>query len=56
MKHSGRTSFIRQTVALTTELASFGIIPGFAANTPESGGPSGPKAGYSPQGGTMVSS
>ncbi len=41
---------------LTAGLAGFGIIPGFAADTPDTGvNILGPKPGYSPQVGTMVS-
>ena len=57
MKHvTGRRGFIKRTAALTAGLAGFGIIPGFAADTPDIGvNILGPKPGYSPQVGTMVS-
>jgi hypothetical protein len=38
MEHvAGRRGFIRRTAALTAGLAGLGIIPGFAADTPETG-------------------
>ena len=56
-KHvAGRRGFIKRTAALSAGLASFGVIPGFAADTPDTGvNILGPKPGYSPQVGTMVS-
>jgi hypothetical protein len=57
MKHvAGRRGFIKQTAAMTAGLAGFGMLPGVAAATPETGvNIIGPKPGYSPQVGTMVS-
>lgn len=57
MKHvAGRRSFIKQSAAMTAGLAGFGMLPKFAAAAPDTGENFiGPKPGYSPQIGTLVS-
>ena len=57
MKHiAGRRGLIKQTAAMTAGLAGFGMLPGVAAAAPAAGiNILGPKPGYSPQVGTMVS-
>jgi hypothetical protein len=53
---AGRRGFIKQTAAMTARLAGFGILPDIAAAAPDTGvNIIGPKPGYSPQVGTMVS-
>jgi hypothetical protein len=53
---ANRRDFIKQTVAMTAGLAGFGMLPGVAAAAPYTGvNIIGPKPGYSPQVGTMVS-
>ncbi len=53
---AGRRGFIKQTAAMTAGLAGFGMIPEIAAAAPDTGvNIIGPKPGYSPQVGTMVS-
>src|ERR1700720_3518589 len=57
MKHvASRRGFIKRTATMTAGLAGLGMIPGFAADTADTGvNIIGPKPGYSPQVGTMVS-
>ena len=57
MKHvAGRRGFIKQTAAMSAGLAGFGMLPQIAAAVPDTGvNIIGPKPGYSPQVGTMVS-
>src|SRR6202171_5637172 len=57
MKHvAGRRGFIKQAAAMTAGLAGLGKLPEAAADTPDTGvNILGPKPGYSPQVGTMVS-
>ena len=53
---AGRRGFIKQTAAMTAGLAGFGMLPEIAAAAPDTGvNIIGPKPGYSPQVGTMVS-
>ena len=53
---AGRRSFIKQTAAMTAGLAGLGILPEVAVATADTGiNILGPKPGYSPQVGTMVS-
>ena len=53
---AGRRGFIKQTAAMTASLAGFGMLSGVAAAAPDTGiNILGPKPGYSPQVGTMVS-
>jgi hypothetical protein len=56
-KHvAGRRDFIKQTAAMSAGLAGFGMLPEIAAATPDTEvNVIGPKPGYSPQVGTMVS-
>jgi hypothetical protein len=57
MKHiAGRRGFIKQTAAMTAGLAGLEMLPEIAATAPDTGvNIIGPKPGYSPQVGTMVS-
>ena len=51
-----RRGFIKQSAAMTAGLAGFGMLPKFAAAASDTGvNIIGPKPGYSPQVGTMVS-
>jgi hypothetical protein len=53
---AGRRDFIKHTAAMTAGLAGLGRLPEVAAATPDTGvNILGPKPGYSPQVGTMVS-
>jgi Protein of unknown function (DUF664) len=52
---SGRRGFIKQTAAMATGFAGFQMFPNFAATPDTQINILGPKPGYSPQVGTMVS-